>query len=1134
METPSRTPWVLLLLAVAAASEVPTVVPVAVVLHRSGEVCAPGFELERVANASVAFFNNRSSTLRLRLHVLDAGSTELGAYTAAAAAASASVGARAIVGPGTSSAGVAKAQLVAASTRTPMLNFAGSSTGLAAQDMLLRTGPSDGARVGALLAAVRRFRWERFALIHTADAYGVALASEVEQELRALRSGSGGGGGGVGGGGVGEDGVALSVPVLELKGSIPPFTTARTAAGWADATAQLQDVCKRIRAAGTRVVLLAARGADAAMVLGTARDLGIAGAKGWAWLSPGLTGEAAAAGQALVARAEGLSRPPLGALELAAVRQRVSEASVRRAMHGILAVAPYHNAAHLQRLGMLGAAEAYASVAHARRHPCRSAGASPLVGARSAAPLFEAIWLLGRALEHDPAARGDVLLALLLNGTRSQPLGADAEDARRLPDGSFALHFDGVTHDRTPVPMRLHNLLAFDSGGRLRADGSVLATHVGVLVPPSASTSAAGAGSGWSFLKSGAAAEWPGRTTSIPPDRAFAGMYKEAVAFGAGLVCILLVIALSSVLLRLELHFVPEAGVPIIVGGLAGALCTGDGGGLLGSDLANFASFDTAFFGLVLLPIILFESGYSMQPVFFVTQLGSITTFATLGSLVSALVISAGLHFGSDFVGSIHLSLEECIAFAALIGAVDPVSTLSIFGELRVDARLHALVFGESMLNDVVAVALFRAAVFFFDHDVTATAVAENLVVHALVPCAGALAVGLATSLACTLALRVAQPSITVETIVVLSFSYLAFVFCELAHWSGIIASLYSGVLINTLIQPNLTPEAQHSCAAVFKLLSALSETVIFLLIGFSVVTVRSDAVVAAPFVAWTILLCLLGRAANIFPLAALVNVFRPPAERIPWQHQVVQWHAGARGAIAFAIALTFPSQNRDSIVVCTGSVIIFTVFAFGGTTPLMIRRLGIKTGDNPSQEELDAAMHRSRLSRAVQCFDGRLGDLLWGRSAHVKNTAKLLRKAMMERHMALHLVRIHRSGKLHSIRRKTGPPQVVGARFRSASNAALTHERLAKAAADATAAGLGMRSAGSSPNHVHIPKRSVALVGSNEPSSPRVITGAHRSAALKESGAHSQSPHREQPAPTGGLPTTSVQMSQQLPKVLV
>jgi NhaP-type Na+/H+ or K+/H+ antiporter len=361
-------------------------------------------------------------------------------------------------------------------------------------------------------------------------------------------------------------------------------------------------------------------------------------------------------------------------------------------------------------------------------------------------------------------------------------------------------------------------------------------------------------------------------------------------------------------------------------------------------------------------------------------------------------------------------------------------------------------------------------------------------------------------------------------------------VFCELAHWSGIIASLYSGVLINTLIQPNLTPEAQHSCAAVFKLLSALSETIIFLLIGFSVVTVGPDAVVAGPFVAWTILLCLLGRAANIFPLAALVNVFRPPAERIPWQHQVVQWHAGSRGAIAFAIALTFPSQNRDSIVVCTGSVIIFTVFAFGGTTPFMIRRLGIKTGDDPSQEELESAMHRSRLQGCVQCFDARLADVLWGRSAHVKNTAKLLRNTMMERHMALHWVRIHRSGKLHSIRRKTVPPQVMGARLRSVSRAAMAHEA-AKAAADAMAAGLG-DSAGSSPNHEHshvrIPKRSVALVGSNAPSSPRVGAGAHRSPALKETGTHSQSPHREQPAPTDGLPTTSVQIPQQLPKVLV
>ena len=55
----------------------------------------------------------------------------------------------------------------------------------------------------------------------------------------------------------------------------------------------------------------------------------------------------------------------------------------------------------------------------------------------------------------------------------------------------------------------------------------------------------------------------------------------------------------------------------------------------------------------------------------------------------------------------------EALLFGALISAVDPVATLSIMGnpELHCDPLLYSLVFGESVLNDAVAIVLFR--VFF-------------------------------------------------------------------------------------------------------------------------------------------------------------------------------------------------------------------------------------------------------------------------------------------------------------------------------------------------------------------------------------------------------------------------------------
>ncbi len=50
----------------------------------------------------------------------------------------------------------------------------------------------------------------------------------------------------------------------------------------------------------------------------------------------------------------------------------------------------------------------------------------------------------------------------------------------------------------------------------------------------------------------------------------------------------------------------------------------------------------------------------------------------------------------------------ECLLFGALISATDPVSVLAVFKELRVDLDLYSVVFGESVLNDAVAIVLFR------------------------------------------------------------------------------------------------------------------------------------------------------------------------------------------------------------------------------------------------------------------------------------------------------------------------------------------------------------------------------------------------------------------------------------------
>ena len=48
----------------------------------------------------------------------------------------------------------------------------------------------------------------------------------------------------------------------------------------------------------------------------------------------------------------------------------------------------------------------------------------------------------------------------------------------------------------------------------------------------------------------------------------------------------------------------------------------------------------------------------------------------------------------------------HCLQFGAMISATDPVTVIAVFKDLKVDPNLDALLTGESLLNDAVAIVL--------------------------------------------------------------------------------------------------------------------------------------------------------------------------------------------------------------------------------------------------------------------------------------------------------------------------------------------------------------------------------------------------------------------------------------------
>ena len=370
-------------------------------------------------------------------------------------------------------------------------------------------------------------------------------------------------------------------------------------------------------------------------------------------------------------------------------------------------------------------------------------------------------------------------------------------------------------------------------------------------------------------------------------------------------------------------------------------------------------------FFFVLLPPIIFEAGYSLNWNQFFENIGAITLYAMVGTMISTFVVG-GLSFYAAQVGLIrdvdNENPMEALLFGALISAVDPVATLSIMGnaELRCDPLLYSLVFGESVLNDAIAISLFKVFAKYYDPtgpDWSESEIPSALLSFVTVSCFSVL-LGVALGLVASFLFKHTDLSEypKLETSLLFSFCYLCYATGESMGLSGIMALFFHGITLSHYNSYNLSSTAHVASEHIFSTLSTIAETAVFLYMGMGVFTGRFEDY-DITFSILALAFCCLGRLLNIFPLSLLANCCRTGRNRISMQMQVVLWFAGLRGAIAFALAMNMPGPNKDVYATATLSICIFTTVVCGGLTDRMLTIFGMKdsmplgTGDDDSDD---------------------------------------------------------------------------------------------------------------------------------------------------------------------------------------
>ncbi|KAJ8282500.1 hypothetical protein COCON_G00050190 [Conger conger] len=367
------------------------------------------------------------------------------------------------------------------------------------------------------------------------------------------------------------------------------------------------------------------------------------------------------------------------------------------------------------------------------------------------------------------------------------------------------------------------------------------------------------------------------------------------------------------------------------------------------NDMLRKVTFDPEVFFNILLPPIIFHAGYSLKKRHFFRNLGSILTYAFIGTAISCFVIG-NLMYGvvklMQAVGQLSgkFYYTDCLFFGAVISATDPVTVLAIFNELHADVDLYALLFGESVMNDAVAIVLSSSIVAYQPsgantHTFDAAAFFKS--VGIFLGIFSGIHVTKFTKLHCFPLL---------ETALFFLMSWSTFLLAEACGFTGVVAVLFCGITQAHYTYNNLSEESTKRTKQLFEALHFLAENFIFSYMGLALFTFQSH-IFSPIFIIGAFIAIFIGRACNIYPLSFILNLGR--RHKISGNFQHMMMFAGLRGAMAFALAIRdTATYARQMMFTTTLLIVFFTVWVFGGGTTPMLSWLHIRVGESMDSEE--------------------------------------------------------------------------------------------------------------------------------------------------------------------------------------
>jgi CPA1 family monovalent cation:H+ antiporter len=348
----------------------------------------------------------------------------------------------------------------------------------------------------------------------------------------------------------------------------------------------------------------------------------------------------------------------------------------------------------------------------------------------------------------------------------------------------------------------------------------------------------------------------------------------------------------------------------------------------------------------LLLPPLVYASAVRLPWPQFRDNLRPISLLAIGLVLVNTVLIALAAH------AVVPLSWPAAVALGALVSPTDPVAATAVAARAGLPDRLVAILEGEGLVNDAVALTVLRIAI--------AAAATGHFSVSAGLERFFAILIGeplygcLVGASILWLRSRIEDPRLEITISLLTPFA--AYLLPEHLGGSGILATVAAGMYVGERMSDVVPAGTRLQSTSVWEIVVFLLNGILFLIAGMELRRVLQPHQLRELYLVSGLLIAGLAVAVRAGWCAAVWAIFRGRSllreqndRPMPSRHMAVIAWSGMRGPISLAAALAVPVLGGGArlphlqvLVFVTAIVIVVTLMVQGLGLPLLVGKLGI------------------------------------------------------------------------------------------------------------------------------------------------------------------------------------------------